>query len=59
MGCPMTADEFVGVVARLMTREEANPVRHYELPPIGYGDAEDALDALIYTAREVLREQQT
>lgn len=54
----MTADAFVEMVARLMTREECHPDRHYDLPPIGCGDAEEAVDKLIYTARDILRERQ-
>lgn len=53
----MTADEFVQGVARLVTREEADPDHHYEQPPVGYGDAAEALDTLIYLARRIIREQ--
>ena len=58
MGGAMTADAFVEMVARLMTREECHPYRHYDLPPLNYGDAEDAIDSLIYTARRILSERQ-
>lgn len=53
----MTDDEFVALVARLVTREEAHPDKRFDLPPIGCGDAAEALDKLIYTARDILREQ--
>jgi hypothetical protein len=47
---------FVELVARLVTREEAHPHRTFDLPPLGVGDPDDALDALIYTARRILSE---